>query len=110
MGDDIVYPTWKRVVFIFEIKRDTDSNFLLLENIFNTICDNANINETQRLQKHNIINVSNVIVYICSKYIQTALDVFTHNVNIPADKQHLINMKSELIWLTLKSFNWREVP
>ena len=40
------------MVFIFEIKRDTDSNFLLLENIFNTICDNANENANGLLRQY----------------------------------------------------------
>ena len=93
--------------------RDTDSNFLLLENLYNVICENANLDKDEKV---NIINVCNVIVYICSQYIQKVLDVFTGNMNIPEDKQPIINMKSELtciiiiMELTIKSSNWRGVP
>ena len=87
---------------------DTDSNFLLLENLYNVICENANLDKEEKV---NIVNVCNVVVYICSQYIQKVLDVFTGNMNIPEDKQPIINMKSELtciiiiMELTIKSSN-----
>lgn len=74
---------------------DTDSNFIALDNIYEMLRKSFGISESTNEIK---INICNILTFLCSKYIQQMLDVFTHNVNIPEDKQPLINMKSEFLF------------
>lgn len=75
---------------------DTDSNFIALDKIYRTFCKELNI--TPMNDQQDDIHVCNIITYVCSKYIQTMLDVYTSNVNISVPKQPLINMKSEFLF------------
>ena len=71
---------------------DTDSNFINLYNWHQYLSDEFNFINPSVEEK---VGGINILIYILSYLIQDALDRMTGNMNVPRDKQHIINMKNE---------------
>ena len=71
---------------------DTDSNFINLYEWYQYISDEFNFTTPSLEEK---VGGMNILIYLLSYLIQDVLDRMTGNMNVPSEKQSIINMKNE---------------
>jgi DNA polymerase elongation subunit (family B) len=73
---------------------DTDSCFLNLSPIYEAITNVYELEESSEMT----LKIINVGIFILGKFVEGALGKLTENMNVPVEKQPIINMKNEFLY------------